>query len=124
MVAVNGSIGDSGILTSPLLITVVDGMAVEISGNEYAANLAAAMDAAGPAARNLAELGIGTNPAAKLSGNVLEDEKILGTVHLAFGDNASMGGSVRAPYHQDGILLRPNVWVDGELLMRDGTLLV
>ena len=124
VVAVDGSIGESGILDSPVFITVVDGVAREITGNPYAATLQRAMDAVGPKARNLAELGIGTNPAATLCGSVLEDEKILGTVHLAFGDNASMGGTVSVPYHQDGILLSPSVWMDGEQIMNDGRLLV
>lgn len=124
VVAVDGSIGASGILDGPVIITVEKGYATEISGHRYAKKLAAAMRKAGPEARNLAELGIGTNDAARLVGNVLEDEKVLGTVHLAFGDNRSMGGNVRAPFHQDGILLMPTVWVDGECILREGKLLV
>jgi len=124
VIAVDGSIGGSGVLDRPIMIRVKDGLAREINGHPYAELLARAMDRAGPEARNLAELGIGTNDAASLVGNVLEDEKILGTVHLAFGDNRSMGGSVRAPYHQDGILLRPTLWADGVCLLRDGELLI
>jgi len=124
IIAVDGSIGTSGILESPIFIRVERGYATDIGGHPYAGKLVEAMERVGPEARNLAELGIGTNEAARLVGNVLEDEKILGTVHLAFGDNRSMGGTVRAPFHQDGILLRPTVWVDGECVLRDGKLLV
>jgi len=120
VIAVDGSIGESGILTAPIMFEVRNGLVSTISGHPYAEKLMRAMEAAGPEARNLAELGIGTNDSAQLVGHVLEDEKILGTVHLAFGDNRSMGGSVRAPFHQDGILLRPSMWVDDEQVMRDG----
>lgn len=124
IVAFDGSIAESGVLDEPIIVRIVDGNATEISGAPYAPELAAAMDRVGPEARNVAELGIGTNPAAKLSGSTLEDEKILGTVHIAFGDNQSMGGAVSAPYHQDGILLKPTVLVDDELLMKDGELIL
>jgi leucyl aminopeptidase (aminopeptidase T) len=124
LIAVDGSIGSSGVLDAPIMIEVVDGLAGRIYGHPYCVDLERGMDAAGPDARNLAELGIGTNESARLVGEVLEDEKILGTVHLAFGDNQSMGGQVSAPFHQDGILLRPTVWLDGVEIMRDGDLLV
>ena len=122
-IAVDGSIGASGVLDAPIVIEIVDGRATTITGHPYSETLARDMDAAGPDARNLAELGIGTNDAARLTGVVLEDEKILGTIHLAFGDNKSMGGTVSAPFHSDGIVLRPTVWVDDECIMRDGDLL-
>jgi leucyl aminopeptidase (aminopeptidase T) len=59
------------------------------------------MDAAGSQGRNLAELGVGTNERARLTGNILEDEKILGTVHVAFGASAGIGGTVSVPVHLD-----------------------
>ena len=46
------------------------------------------------ACRNLAELGIGTNDKASRPDNVLEAEKILGTIHLALGDNTGFGGII------------------------------
>ncbi len=124
LIVIDGCIGGSGVLTESIEVVVEAGMATIIRGNAYAETLVARMDAAGPEARNLAELGIGTNDAARLTGQVLEDEKILGTVHLAFGDNRSMGGIVRAPFHQDGILLRPTVRADGSLILDNGVLVV
>ncbi|MGD8352888.1 MAG: aminopeptidase [Pseudomonadota bacterium] len=65
---------------------------------------------------NIAELGIGTNPAATRPDNVLESEKILGTVHIAFGDNHTFGGTVKAPLHQDFVVFDATlvaVWVSG-----------
>lgn len=69
----------------------------------------------GDAAYNLAELGIGTNVAVTdLVGSVLLDEKAGGTVHIAIGDNAGIGGETEAPIHLDGILREPTVYADGE----------
>ena len=78
------------------------------------------MERAGPEARNVAELGVGTNDCARITGTILEDEKILGTVHVAFGNNASMGGTVKVPFHLDGVIRAPTLVVDGEVLLEDG----
>jgi len=72
--------------------------------------------------RNLAELGIGTNPNASYPENVLEAEKIRGTVHLAVGDNAHIGGTVSVDLHEDFVLPRPDLLLDGEIVMREGQL--
>ncbi len=71
---------------------------------------------------NLAELGIGTNPNASHPDNVLEAEKIRGTVHLAIGDNAHFGGTVSADLHEDFVLPHPDLLLDGEAVMRGGQL--
>ncbi len=55
---------------------------------------------------------------------LLEDEKVMGTIHIALGNNVSMGGSVNVPLHLDGVVKKPTVWMDGKLLMKDGKLLV
>ncbi|MCD6522211.1 MAG: aminopeptidase [Candidatus Diapherotrites archaeon] len=75
-------------------------------------------------ARNIAELGIGTNPGAKVSGNVLEDEKVLGTCHIAIGDSKSLGGNVEAPIHWDFIIKKPTIWFDKKKIMEKGRLLI
>ncbi len=77
-----------------------------------------------PDGTNVAELGIGTNEEAILTGNILEDEKILGTAHVAFGASAAIGGTVQVPVHLDCVILEPTVEIDGEPLVRDGELLV
>lgn len=109
------------------------GTVVEIRENEAvavehpdgeASELAEALETV-EGARNVAELGIGTNPAATLIGNVLQDEKVLGTVHMAFGDNASMvpDGDPRqvvCDVHWDTVCEEPTVTVDGEPLIDAG----
>jgi leucyl aminopeptidase (aminopeptidase T) len=122
VLVVDGSMAGLGrIEEAPIRVEVRDGMAVSVTGGREAARLREMMDAAGAQARNVAELGVGTNESARITGTILEDEKILGTVHVAFGNNVSMGGTVAVPFHLDGVVLRPTLRVDGELLLDGGT---
>jgi leucyl aminopeptidase (aminopeptidase T) len=113
-----------GKLSHPIHLVVREGMAVEITGGPEADKLNELVDAVGPAGRNIAELGIGTNDNARITGLILEDEKVMGTVHIALGDNKSMGGNVAVPSHLDGLILQPTVYLDGRMIMEAGTLLV
>jgi leucyl aminopeptidase (aminopeptidase T) len=122
LVVFDGSLSGYGLLDSPVRVKVARGRAVEADG-EAGRWLLATLDAGGPGGRVLAELGIGTNPAATLSGNILEDEKVIGTAHLAFGTNASFGGANTSTVHIDGMLLEPTVELDGRTLVSDGELL-
>jgi aminopeptidase len=72
------------------------------------------------ARRNLAELGIGTNPNARRPDNVLEAEKIKGTVHIGIGDNIHMGGRIESDLHEDFVLPRPDLLLDGRLVIDGG----
>ena len=118
-IVVDGSMVDT--LLATIKIEVEDGRATRISGRP-ASRLIKMLEEAGPKAYNLAEFGIGTNPKARLMGNVLEDEKVLGTCHVAFGDNSTFGGRVRAGIHVDGILLKPTIKLDGKIIMEKGQL--
>jgi aminopeptidase len=69
---------------------------------------------------NLAELGIGTNPKAQRIDITIEAEKIKGTIHIGIGDNAHMGGNVTADYHQDFVVPKPRLFLDGEKVMDQG----
>jgi aminopeptidase len=122
---VDGSMAGLGLIKNAnIKIEVKDGFATNITGGKLAAELRKQLDKVGRMARNIAEFGIGTNDSAKLSGVLLEDEKVMGTVHIALGNNVSMGGSVNVPLHLDGVIKKPNVWMDGKILMKDGKLLV
>ncbi len=122
---VDGSMAGFGLLKNAnLRIEVKDGFATKISGGPIAKKLVAMLDKVGKGARNIAEFGIGTNDSAKLSGVLLEDEKVMGTIHLALGNNITMGGTFNVPIHLDGLVKKPTVWMDGKLLMKDGNLLV
>src|SRR3954467_7436802 len=69
---------------------------------------------------NLAELGVGTNDRATLTGNVLEDEKILGTVHIAFGASIAIGGTVSVPIHLDCVVTEASLAIDGTQVLDEG----
>ena len=99
-----------GLVDEPALLTVARRPPRRATGEGGAAFLAH-LDAHGELGRNLAELGVGTNDRATLTGNVLEDEKILGTVHVAFGASAAIGGTVTVPVHQDVVVLEPSLWI-------------
>jgi leucyl aminopeptidase (aminopeptidase T) len=69
---------------------------------------------------NLAELGVGTNDRATLTGNVLEDEKILGTIHVAFGASIAIGGTVSVPIHLDCVVTEASLSIDGTQVLDEG----
>jgi len=122
---VDGSMAGLGLIKNAnIKIEVENGYATKITGGTLAKKLKVMLDKVGKDARNIAEFGIGTNDSAKLSGVLLEDEKVMGTIHIALGNNVSMGGSVNVPIHLDGVVKKPTVWMDSKMLMKDGKLLV
>jgi leucyl aminopeptidase (aminopeptidase T) len=122
---IDGSMAGIGMIKkNPITIVVENGLATEINGGPQAKKLKKMLEPYGKKGRNIAELGIGTNEKAKLSGLILEDEKVLGTAHIALGDNKSMGGSVNVPIHLDGVIMKPTISFDGKLIMKSGRLLV
>ena len=111
---VDGTMSPHGLLDHEIEVTVEDGYVTEFSDSDVAAEFEATAEEVGRDAYNLAELGIGTNVAVtELAGSVLLDEKAGGTVHIAVGDDASIGGDVSAPIHSDGVLREPTVYADG-----------
>ena len=100
-----------------LAFDVEDGQVVNIEDDRIAEQFADLAADAGDVVYNLAELGIGTNVAVTdLVGSVLLDEKAAGTVHIAIGDNAGIGGDTDAPIHSDGVIQDPTVYADGEVV--------
>ncbi|HVC07988.1 MAG TPA: aminopeptidase [Solirubrobacterales bacterium] len=120
---VDGSIAGVGRIAAPVTLTVRAGHLTEATGTA-GATLLGLLTAHGPDGTNVAELGIGTNEKAILTGNVLEDEKILGTAHVAFGASAAIGGTVQVPVHLDCVVLEPTVEIDGEAIVHAGELLL
>jgi leucyl aminopeptidase (aminopeptidase T) len=109
----------AGLVDEPVLLTVRDGRLAH-AGGEGAGALLADLDAHGPLGRNLAELGVGANDRATLTGNGLEDEKILGTAHVAFGASAGIGGTVTVPVHLDVVVLAPSLRVGSTQVLDAG----
>jgi leucyl aminopeptidase (aminopeptidase T) len=116
-------------LDRPLTLTVEKGKVVSLEGEDWHRKLLEARFDENANCRNIAELGIGTNDRASRPDNVLEAEKILGTIHIALGDNTGFGGTVSAPFHEDYVFYRPTlmaVMADGSerVIIDDGNLLV
>lgn len=108
-VIVDASMAEIGKVSRPIRLTIKDGYVTDMTSKR----LKALVEPLARSALNLAELGIGLNPKAKLTGNVLEDEKAIRTGHIALGDNISFGGKVHAPCHLDGVFFDPTIIVDG-----------
>ncbi len=122
---VDGSMAGLGLVKgSKIKIMVENGFATKITGGTAAKKLIRMLDSVGKNARNIAEFGVGTNDSVKLSGILLEDEKVMGTIHIALGNNISMGGKVNVPIHLDGVIKEPTVFLDGKEIMKAGKLLV
>ncbi len=111
-VVIDGSMAGLELLKNPLKIRVEEGLAVDVQGDR-AKEVLKIINPLGDVARNIAELGIGTNPRARMIGVVLEDEKVRGTAHIALGDNSTIGGTVVAGVHLDAIIRKPRVFADG-----------
>ena len=108
-----------GLPDAPVRLTVEDGRLADAAG-EWGARFAGLLDAAGADGRNLAELGVGTNVRATLTGLILEDEKMLGTVHVAFGASAGIGGTVAVPVHLDCLVEDATLDVGGTRVLDAG----
>ena len=113
------SLAPLGISPEPVLLTVEDGHLTAANG-PLGPQFIELLQRHGPQGTNVAELGVGTNDAAILTGNVLEDEKILGTVHVAFGASAGIGGTVSVPIHLDVVVVEPTLHVGGTLVLDAG----
>ncbi len=121
---VDGSIAGIGKVNEIVTIEIKDGYATSITGGNEAQQLDDTLRKVGKEAYSVAEFGFGTNYKAEICGLILEDEKVLGTIHIAFGNNKSFGGNVDVPVHIDAIVKNPTVYFDDILIMENGKLSV
>ncbi len=121
-IVVDGSMAGIGVLDGEIEMEITNGKVKKITGEKSEDLKAILATHDEEKARNVAELGIGTNEKATLIGNMLEDEKVLGTAHLAIGDNSTFGGEVEVPVHLDGIIKNAEVKIDDETILKDGDL--
>jgi leucyl aminopeptidase (aminopeptidase T) len=118
-IVVAGTLASVGIADDPATLTVSEGRLTAAEGG-LGPRFIELLQAHGEKGTNLAELGVGTNERATLTGQVLEDEKILGTVHVAFGASAGIGGTVTVPIHLDVVVLDATLDVDGHRVLNEG----
>lgn len=117
-------------LKRDLEIIVKKGRIVDLKGNSETVNQLNEIlclndsDSFLESRRVIAELGIGTNTKAKLSNNILEAEKIKGTVHFAIGDNSHFGGKNKSDFHQDFIIPKATLILDNKKIIHNGKILI
>jgi leucyl aminopeptidase (aminopeptidase T) len=119
------------VVKQPVRMVFEKGRVVAVEGGDEAKELLRRIEYGerlehGGNCRVIAELGIGTNPKARLTGKLITDEKVMGTIHIAIGDNASpaYGGANKAPIHIDGVVGQPTLTVDAQILIEEGRYLV
>jgi len=117
---IDGVMAGVGVLSKEIVLTIKEGKIIDISGGDEAGQLEKILSEADDNAYRVAELGIGTNKEASLMGNLLVDEKVYGTVHIGFGDNAHMGGIQQSKTHLDGVVLAPTLILDGKIIIERG----
>ena len=120
---VASSVGSLGIREQPTILTLQGGQLVDAQEG-LGPELLERLQVHGEDGTNFAELGVGTNDCAQLTGDVLEDEKILGTVHVAFGASAPIGGTISVPIHLDVVVLEASLEIDGQPVLEAGRFLL
>lgn len=116
----DGSIGGIGTLKEDMIVTVKNGFMTEIVGDDIATKFKEAIKPHGKNGNNIAELGVGTNNLITLSGNTIEDEKVMGTVHIGVGANKAFGGEIDLPFHTDMVIQKPTLEIDGKIIIEKG----
>ena len=109
-----------GVLDEPVVCHVEKGYITRMEGGAQADKLRTHLESFGDRhCFNVAELGVGLNPNARLTGEMLEDEGVLGTIHIGIGTSLTLGGEIMAPTHYDLLMWEPTIEVDGRVVQRD-----
>ena len=124
---INGS-WDSSLLDQNIELQIENGIVIDVKGGTIAANIRQEFGEVAKKLRSkdrenvwtVAEFGFGMNDQARMGGNVLEDEKRLGTCYFSIGDNTALGGSSAVGIHIPGVLTGANVWLDDSQILQDG----
>jgi leucyl aminopeptidase (aminopeptidase T) len=124
----DGSLGPpfATVLSEPVVLTVERGVITKVEGGTEAQKFdvwTRSFDH--PQMRRLAHVCYGFNPGAKLSGNILEDERVWGSTQWGIGHVTPdlWPGGMNGPSHCDGICLNTSVWLDGVQFMDKGQVL-
>jgi len=119
-IVIDGCIAYLGPVKDDVVLTLKDGNIISIEGGESADDLKKFLEDKDGESKGIAEFGIGTNPGAEIIGHPLVDEKVWGTIHIAFGMNATIGGVRESNIHYDCIIKEPTVWIDDVKIMDKG----
>lgn len=115
-----------GTIKDPLRLTIEKGMVTRIEGGREADIWRRVLVTYGDAnSYNCpAEIAIGLNPKVTPMGSMRTDKKMYGTSHIGIGDTIVLGGNCRAKLRLEGVISRPEIAVDGQVLTRAGKILV
>ncbi|MDF1592077.1 MAG: aminopeptidase [Desulfobacterales bacterium] len=114
-----------GQVTEPLQVEIKDGWIVHVEGGKQARQINDLFEKFDANARRMAsQFALGMNPDCRIIPDTKEVSKRLGTLHVAMGDNISLGGTIQSGLHIDFVLLNPTVWLDGKLILEDGRLFI
>ena len=124
---INGS-WDSTLLDQNIELQIENGIVIDVKGGTIAANIRQEFGEVAKKLRSkdrenvwtVAEFGFGMNDQARMGGNVLEDEKRLGTCYFSIGDNTALGGNSAVGIHIPGVLTGASVWLDDSQILQDG----
>jgi len=113
-----------GAIKTPVKVTIENGKAVKIEGAEEAEKIRMIIEEADENGTNIAELGIGTNHTVKVKTGTIGDKMMMGTAHLAVGKNINIGGQTYSDIHHDGVMDKVTIEIDGNVVIKDGKILV
>lgn len=113
-----------GFLNEPVCLAVDRGRVVQISGGRKADELRAWLESFDDTNMfRLAHGCYGFNPGARLTGNVIEDERVWGCTEWGLGYLSSIDAppdGIQAKSHCDGICMNSSVWLDGAQILENG----
>jgi 2,5-dihydroxypyridine 5,6-dioxygenase len=122
ILVVDGSIPGVGLVDTPVVVEFKDGKAISISGGKEAALFKKVLEERNDEEGNIyfaGEFGIGMNPECELENSMLSDEGVFGTIHVALGTNAYIGGVIKAKGHYDMVVKDATVAIDGMIILEN-----
>lgn len=117
-----------GKLSSPVTFKIEDGAVVAVEGGIEAEKIKNIwQEQNDPNVYNIAQVSVGLNPEITEAIGTLGcnyDEGAFGTMHIGIGTSTNLGGTIKASTHFDAVMSHPTLTVDGEMLIKDGTVLI
>ena len=118
-IVIDASDSVQGVVANSYSFTMVNGVITEVIGGKEADVMRNWLETRNdPTIYKLCHFSIGLNTQAGISGNMIEDERMLAAIDFGFGyQDPSFGGTVGlSPYHMDIMLANPDVYLDGKLM--------
>ena len=124
VVVIDASASNIGLVQTPIRMQIKGGRVVEMSGGAQAREVEMSLAKTNHTdSYAIGELGIGLNPMGLVRGQIVEDEGVYGTAHIALGNNTNfIGGQNWAPIHFDYVFWEPTIELDGKIIMEVGRL--